>query len=514
MIGTKILAGKIGNKECGRGDHTAQPFNYKIDISTITKDGEFKFQLGRIKQIDFSVKERPYNSLIRDMLMFFRNARSGTSDTLLHPASHPGDSQALIHYPFNGTPQTGLWQPSSTSETVNMLGGWYDAADYIKFTLTNALTTYLLLKAYEINPKLFKKRFSTTKWDDILDEVRFGLSYLLQTFPSHDHFIIQVSGKDDHRMRFRLPQKDTRDGKREAYSAISQAHMGIAAAALALGARILGKLNDPEAAKYRDKAAAIYQRALLPDALKIAVFEFDDGGNFSFYKDKTIRDNMQLGALELYHLTNDPFYLKQADYFCVKQGKSAGWHSVQGLANLAIKSYFPKKGKMVDQEIKAYLKFSNSNIWGIPASYSWGSLLNWCGIGSLSGLYHLQYKNQPVKTMMANLTDYIFGKNNWGVGFIFSKKYPNSVQHIYSQIYQLTNTFPEAVISEGPAPRQAHDQNLSFFKFDPKTQPTAPFNTDKVVFYDHGTDFVTQESTITGQAFALLFLTLVTTINN
>jgi hypothetical protein len=511
--GKEVISGKIGQRYCGRGDHTAQPFNYKVDLSGITRVGSYVFKLGRIREIQFSVRERPYKQLVTDMLRFFRTARSGTAEALLHPPSHLGDAKVLIHYPLNGLTQSGLWQPSSSGETVDMLGGWYDAADYIKFTLTNALATYLLLKAYETNPQLFTKKLSRSKWIDILDEARFGLQYLLKTFPSPDHFIIQVSGKQDHRMGFRLPQADTRDGKREAFSAISQAHMGITAAALALGARILEKLKDPEAKKYREKAVAIFHRALLPSALKVAVFEFDDSGNYSFYKDPTLRDNMQLGAIELYHLTKDPFYLKQADYFCVKEGREVSWRSVQGIANLAIKSLIPKKGKKVDNEMKGYLTFSQANIWGIPGPYSWGSLLEWCGTGCLSGLYYRELGNDQVKMLMANLVDYIFGKNNWGVGFIFSKKYPNSVQNIYSQIYQLTNTFPEGVISEGPARRSTHDANLKFFKFDPKTRPTVPFNTDKVVFYDHGSDFVTQESTIVGQAYALLFLTLVTTIS-
>jgi hypothetical protein len=131
----------------------------------------------------------------------------------------------------------------------------------------------------------------------VLDEAKFGLEYLLKVFPGKDDFIIQVSGRDDHQVGWRLPENDTRDGKREAFSAISPVHMGLTSAALALGARVFDNLGyKAEAKKYKDKAIAIFNRALQSDALKFGAFEFDSSGGFSFYKDDTIEDNMILGV--------------------------------------------------------------------------------------------------------------------------------------------------------------------------------------------------------------------------
>jgi len=115
---------------------------------------------------------------------------------------------------------------------------------------------------------------------------------------------------------------------------------------------------------------------------------------------------------------------------------------------------------------------------------------------------------------LIHITDYIFGKNNWGVCFFFSRKIPHSVQNIYSQVYRLKKVFPEGALSEGPAGKETHDRNLSFFKFKPEKEWTHKFNTNKVVFYDNETDFVTQESTISGQASVLLFLTILYSMEN
>ncbi|NIM17410.1 MAG: hypothetical protein GTO45_35860 [Candidatus Aminicenantes bacterium] len=80
------------------------------------------------------------------------------------------------------------------------------------------------------------------------------------------------------------------------------------------------------------------------------------------------------------------------------------------------------------------------------------------------------------------------------------------MQEIYSQIFRIRDVYPVGALSEGPAGRETHDRNLHFFKFKPQEQWTHQFNTDKVVFYDKGDDFVIQESTIFGQASVLLFL--------
>ena len=503
-----VLSGTLGTSVCGISDHTPKPFNYVINLSPLTVEGSYQMELEKIKPVSFRVHKAPYTFLIPDIIRFLRAARSGTPDTLYHEASHLGDERAILYRPKGGKPETGLWEKVPGNRFVDMRGGWYDAGDYIKFTLTIAYTTYFLLRAYEINPSLFTKKYSRSRLNDVLDEAKFGLEYLVKVFPGKDDFIIQVSGRDDHQVGWRLPENDTRDGKREAFSAISPVHMGLTSAALALGARIFDKLGyKAEAKNYKDKAIAIFNRALQSDALKFGAFEFDSSGGFSFYRDDTIEDNMILGAVELYRLTGDFSHIKVAKKYGGKQGKDVYWSSLFLFANMALGKYDAGARKNAGKEVTLYVSRSKNNIWGIPGRYVWGSLANWTAIGSGLGLYYLETKDAKVREVMAHILDYIFGKNNWGVSFFFSENLPNSVRHIYSQLYQLKKVFPTGALSEGPAGRETHDRNLSFFKFKPEDEWTYEFNTEKVVFYDNGTDFVTQESTIFGQASVLLFLT-------
>jgi hypothetical protein len=507
-----VLSGTLGKSVCGISPHTPKPFNYEIIFSGLTVEGNYRLKIDNkdIKPAAFRVAKAPYSFIIPDIIRFLRAARSGTSDTLFHEASHLGDGKAILYRPKDAKPETGLWEKVPGNRTVDMLGGWYDAGDYIKFTLTIASTTYFLLRAYEINPSLFTKKYSRSDLIDVLDEAKFGLDYLVKTFPGKEDFIIQVSGHLDHEIGWRLPEKDTRDGKREAFSAISPPHMGITSAALALGARLFDKIGyKAEANNYKKKAIAIFHRALQPDALKTGAFEFDPSGGFSFYRDTSIEDNMVLGAIELYRLTGDSSYIKIAKKYAGKQGRKVHWGSLFLFANMALGKHDALSQKNAETEIASYVSNARSNIWGMPGQYSWGSLANWTAIGGGLGLYYLETKvqNPEVKKVMIDILDYTFGKNNWGVSFFFSKDLPNSVRHIYSQLYQLKNVFPTGALSEGPGGREVHDRNLSFFKFKPENEWTYEFNTSKAVFYDHGKDFVTQESTIFGQAGVLLFLT-------
>jgi endoglucanase len=507
-----VLTGSLGKSVCGISPHTPKPFNYEIIFSGLTAAGNYRLELDNkdIKPVEFRVDKAAYHFIIPEITRFLRAARSGTADTLFHEASHLGDGRAILYRPKDGKPETGLWEKVPGNRTFDMRGGWYDAGDYIKFTLTIAAATYFLLRAYEINPALFTKKYSRSDLIDVLDEAKFGLDYLVKTFPGKEDFIIQVSGHLDHEIGWRLPENDTRDGQREAFSAISPVHMGLTSAALALGARLFDKTGyKTEANLYKKKAIAIFQRALQPDALKTGAFEFDPSGGFSFYRDTSNEDNMILGAVELYRLTNDSFYIKTAKKYAGKPGMKVYWGSLFLFANMALGKYDADSQKNAESEIASYISDAKSNIWGVPSQYSWGSLADWTTTGGGLGLYYLETKGQDaeVKKMMIDIVDYIFGKNNWGVSFFFCRDLPNSVRHIYSQLYQIKNVFPTGALSEGPAGREVHDRNLSFFKFKPENEWTYEFNTAKAVFYDQGTDFVTQESTIFGQASVLLFLT-------
>ncbi len=504
--GSEILNGSFNASVAGVGKHTPKPFNYELDFSSIDEFGEYTITLQSGDAMGFIVKEDPYSFLIPQVLRFIRVARSGTSETMVHGLAHTGDAASILYH-NDGPGENGQWKKVEPEQTIDMLGGWYDAGDYIKFTLTNAITAYYLLKAYDVRPEIHTKVYSNSELVDILDEIKFGLDYLLKTFPSNDEFIVQVSTGDDHNLGLRMPEDDTRDGEREALSAISQTQMGYTAAALAYGARIFESIGYSEdATAYLDMAKAIFDRAIQSDAIPYT-FETYDGG--AFYSDNSAEDNMALAAIELYETTKEQQYLDKAIEFSTEGAYWFSWANQDLIANLNIGKHNETNLQSAESELSYFFDKGQEagNVWHVPSQYVWASLPGWIGTGALTAVFAEQTGNTDYMELFYDMVDYTFGKNNWGVSFIASPDIDNSIQNIYNQIYILSGEFPLGALSEGPGDRASHDDLDHLFSIDPN-DPFNEFNTTEAVFYDNETDFMCQEAVVHGQPLAILLLAM------
>ena len=96
-----------------------------------------------------------------------RAARCGSPDCVDHKVCHSGDTACVI-YRRNGI-QNNKWLVDPNKKKISGFGGWHDAGDYLKFSLTVGYTAYFLLKAYEVNPDIFTKKQSKTDLVDVLD---------------------------------------------------------------------------------------------------------------------------------------------------------------------------------------------------------------------------------------------------------------------------------------------------------------------------------------------------------
>jgi hypothetical protein len=149
--------------------------------------------------------------------------------------------------------------------------------------------------------------------------------------------------------------------------------------------------------------------------------------------------------------------------------------------------------------------------WGLPSRYVWGSVARWIGIANASmetARLHAEASPQQ-QQLFWQMVDYTFGRNNWGVSFLFSEDLPNTVRNIYSPTYRLLGKFPTGALSEGPGGRKLHESLSRYFKIA-DDDPFHRFNTPAAVFFDNSSDFMCQEATITAQADLVLMLTLAT----
>lgn len=509
-----VLRGVFGARIVGRGRHTPLPFNHAADFSALVSPGKYRFVCADAAPAELRIADDPYASLVPQLLQHLRFARSGTTETHLRRPSHLGDARAPVFVP-DGAINRGKWKPRTPARQVDALGGWYDAGDQIKFTLNIAYTTYHLLLAYRLDPARFTNAGSPAGWAQILDEARHGLEFLVRTFPDADTFIIQVGDERDHDQPLRLPEDDQLDGRRPALCALSRVHMAAASAALARGARTWREFGrDADAARYAQQAVAIYARSRGRGTVRTA---FERGAVNDFYRDTSDRDQLALAATELHALTGERAYLADARGFAPPAVREVSWAQWNWLANAALAPHDAAARARLLREIDGYSDRAQhaGQPWAIPGRYVWASLHRW--IGEANATRYASLLASPTagrEAVFFGVLDYTFGRNNWGVSFLFSEQLPNSVRQIYNPAYHLLGAFPTGALSEGPGDRKGHDALRQYFEAprDAAARKTraalARFNTPAGVFYDDAEDFMCQEATIGGQADAVLLLTL------
>ncbi|MDR1760639.1 MAG: glycoside hydrolase family 9 protein [Fibrobacter sp.] len=499
--GKTVLTGTLGKGIPGDQIHFAQNFAYLIPFGSLKAPGVYVLSVPGAEPVRLTLAENPYALFASQALTHLREMRSGVK-TSLHPTAHLGDSAAPV-FVTDGNFSEGKWKSSRPLRKVDMRGGHYDAGDFIKFTLNEAYLAWHLLAAYEENPLFFTP--SKNSLPPILEEAQTALIYLLKTFPDENTFIIQTGNGEDHEQGWRLPQNDPLDGKRPALAAISQVHMGFTAAALARGAKVFMPFNSALAAEFKEKAIAIYRRALKKDAIPYA---YEMNNTNPFYRDLNEKDQMALAAAELFFLTHDSGYLEQAKLWAPGSASEVSWADQNFNANFRLALALAGAAGAKKRIIEEANRYGGYFPWNTPDYFTWASLHRWIGMANAKYLAERESgKNAPA--LFYGVLDYVFGNNNWGIAMIASENLPYGIQNIYNGIYRLTGAFPKGALSEGPGDRAMHNDMKKYFETAlPPVNFFEPFNTEVSVFYDSRDDFMIQEATLTGQADLLFMLAL------
>ncbi|ERP31048.1 glycoside hydrolase family 9 protein [Chitinivibrio alkaliphilus] len=520
--GEEVLSGNIGASVYERGDHLPFDYNYVFDITELREVGEYTLSLaGDIAEpANIVIHQDPYGDLISKPLRWLREARCGSDAVEDREICHLGDKKAEV-FRRADPHDNGSWGPLDEPKYFDGHGGWHDAGDYLKFSLTCAYTTYYILRAYDINPSIFDTLYNNddgqNELNDLLDEAQWGLDFLMRTMPDTNEFMIMIGHNEDHHVGYRLPQDDHLDGERPFLSALSIPQMGYTAAALALGATIFEELGrEEQAQEYFEKAQLIYRRALSDDAEATAWL--DDDAN-PFYRDDTNFDNLQLAAGELYRFSGDPSYLEDAQEFA-DLARGAGWKAwtaVNMTAHMNIMDDYPVAQNYLYLDLDQFLDNSRAagNIWGIPMRYVWAGLYSYIGVGATAAEYELLTGNTGYHSLARNMTDYLLGYNNWGICFIAIEDMENTITEPNSQIYMLqADKFPEGAIAEGPGDRESWEYYSTYFGFDMHAEWTHKFNTEAGVFYDNRKDFMCMETTVVGMSDGIYLLAVASKLFN
>jgi endoglucanase len=277
-----------------------------------------------------------YTTALANSLFFYQNERDGSNfiaTSLRTAPGHVNDQSATVYVTpkmnnngrFSGSLVPAAFNGSQV--VMNAMGGWWDAGDYMKFVQTHSYTVALMLVGVRDFPNQMGAAGITQNGLHFSDEGKFGLDWLQAMWDDQNKiFYYQVAigngnaqTTSDHDI-WRLPQADdTYGGCTSQFRYICNRPVFVNPTALNSSGQIQsGALISPNLAGRLAADFALcfheYQTSnptYANQCLSSAEHIFDlantaPTGNlltaapFSFYPETEWRDDLELGATELY----------------------------------------------------------------------------------------------------------------------------------------------------------------------------------------------------------------------
>ncbi len=498
--GAAVFTGTVGEDRGSWGNLGDKfPHVYTLDFSSFQTSGDgYTITAGGETSFPFSIGDDPYSELAPLSLEFFKTQRCGDTDPSGHDPCHLTDGVAADG-PMAGT-------------ILDATGGWHDAADYINFMVPASYCTYVMLASYLYHPGKFPDPET-----GLLAEAKIGLDFMEKMWDNeHQVLYMSVADADEHGRWDTWPEDDNfYEGPRPVYSCPEGTGANIAgkaAAAFALASEIWS--GDEElASRYRETAIQLYDFGKENEA----VAADRDGG----YEESEWKDDMALGAAELYRATGTPSYLDDAKAYAGTlglradgewPGENLSWSREYHWANYAIAKLDPTyaataAGRM-GRHLNAAWWYADENPWYMAMDdMRWSSnamlsqlAVEACMYKELSGLGTYM----PLAQREFN---YLLGSNPWGVSFLNSAgtNWFVNPRHRVDYLHKQTESGWNLVgaWSEGATSKTVYDTYQNDHLDETQPDAYAAFQDSRAVWHDNRMDFVTNEVCINANVAGL-----------
>ncbi|HEX3006490.1 MAG TPA: glycoside hydrolase family 9 protein [Bacteroidales bacterium] len=497
----------------------------RLNFSPLETAGGFYIKAAGFRSPVFRIAPDVYEGTAGYILKYMRQQRCGYNP-FLKDSCHTHDGMIVDH-------------PTRTGEIIDVKGGWHDATDYLQYVTTSANAVYQMLFAYSKNPEAYKDEYNASGLPgsngipDILDEVRWGVDWLLKMNPDSGIMFNQIADDRDHR-GFRLPNKDTVSygkglyrpvyfitGKPQGLGAFKNRATGVSSTAgkyssvFALAAQTLRQYDAALAKTLEKKAVDAFEFGLTD----LGVAQTACVVSPYFYEEDNYIDDLELAASELYKLTGDRAYLKQADYWGALEpvtpwmGRDTARHyQYYPFVNLGHANLAHEK----NEGSKDFVAFMRKGLQGISDKgqndpFSIGIPFIWCSNNFVAAaitqcrLYFQASGDSSFIEMEASLRDWLFGCNPWGTSMICGLPeggdYPLNP---HSSIRQIMKQTTYGGLVDGPVYNTIF-KNLK--GIDLKGQdPYSAFQHGLAVYHDDIGDYSTNEPTMDGTASLSFYL--------
>ncbi len=516
-------SGSIGNMKS----------TYRLNFSDFTDTGVYYLKAGNAVSPRFPINAQVYNGTADFLLNYMRQQRCGYNP-MLKDSCHVHDAYIVYH-------------PTKTGQPLDVRGGWHDAADYLQYTTTSANAIYQMLFAYQQNPQTFGDAYDANGHKgangipDIIDEIKWGLDWLNRMNPEPGELYNQIADDRDH-AGMRLPSECMVDygygpgkgrpvyfcsGEPQVRGKFMNATTGVASTAgkfascFALGARVLKDFYPEFAALIGAKADAAYQEGVK----KPGVAQTASVVSPYIYEEDNWVDDMELGAMELFHSTGDVKYLNQAveygrrepvtPWMGADSARHYQWYPFMNMGHYHLaKAKHPTVSKEFARNMhsgiqRTYEKAVESPfLHGIP--YIWCSNNLTTAMLTQCRLYRETTGDERYAEMEAALRDWLFGCNPWGTSMIVELPlygdYPIQSHSSYV-MDRVANT--TGGIVDGPVYSNIFNNLIGVSLKGLPWQPGedyARFQPERMVYHDAIGDYSTNECTMDGTACLTYYL--------
>ena len=516
-------SGSIGNMKS----------TYRLNFSDYSIPGVYYLKAGKAVSPRFPINAQVYNGTADFLLNYMRQQRCGYNP-MLKDSCHVHDAYIVYH-------------PTKTGQPLDVRGGWHDAADYLQYTTTSANAIYQMLFAYQQNPQAFGDAYDADGHKgangipDIVDEIKWGLDWLNRMNPEPGELYNQIADDRDH-AGMRLPSECMVDygygpgkgrpvyfcsGEPQVRGKFMNATTGVASTAgkfascFALGARVLKDFYPEFAALIGAKADAAYQEGVK----KPGVCQTASVLSPYIYEEDNWVDDMELGAMELFHSTGDVKYLNQAveygrrepvtPWMGADSARHYQWYPFMNMGHYHLaKAQHPNVSKEFARNMhsgiqRTYEKALESPfLHGIP--YIWCSNNLTTAMLTQCRLYRETTGDEQYAEMETALLDWLFGCNPWGTSMIVELPrygdYP--IQSHSSYVLKRTANTTGGIV-DGPVYSNIFNNLIGVSLDGLPWQPGedyARFQPDRMVYHDAIGDYSTNECTMDGTACLTYYL--------
>lgn len=494
---------------------------WRLDFSSVRKEGAYALHAAGLAPVTVRIARAPYREAADSLLVYMRQQRSGYNP-LFKALVHQRDGIVVGESPRAG-------------QFVPVTGGWADASDYLQYVTTSANATFVMLKAFRDHPQAFGDAFAangdagSNGVRDILDEARHGLAWLLRMFPSDGELYNQLGDDRDH-VYSDLPTTDSSDygwgkGKERALYPCTGRPQGLfrhtnratgyastagkVAAAMALGARLFRTRDPAFADTLARKARAAYALGVqYPGVCQTA-----PGRAPYFYEEDNWVDDMELGASQLYALTREPRYLRDAVGHAAREpvtpwmgadtARHYQWYPWYNSGHHELwRVSAPDEQRQMTEYYRRGLeavvaRATNGFRVGIP--FIWCSNNLMASFATQALLYRRMSGDLRYRQYEQAAIDWLFGTNPWGASMVVG--IPEGGQYArspHSDIARQLGVRLTGGLLDGPVYRSIYQNLIGIHLLEP--DEFAPFNTGFIVYHDDYGDYSTNEPIMDGTA--------------